>query len=344
MRVVSLLRLSFVGLFFVCGPGAGCTVITDFAGYRFVDNLDLATTVGNSDGGDASANHDLTTMAHDANGNADLVQPPSCPGMAECCAAVPCPAGGCCAQGTCVASGNETTPGMVCVDGTVSACGAANAPCCSEGRCDNQGCCVGGTCVGNSSSSLNSCGTALGSCMGGECVGLTSSCGASGDSCCPGGGSAGDFCTESGTVCANAQCQQCPLLPGGQFCCPGNWCPSGGCCDGSSKQCVDSGDSCSNGEGECLNGGCKAGACGKLNQVCCGSVGCTDALTRCSPTNACEACGGLDERCCTDSFCSEGYACDATDKCRRCGGPAQLCCPGSQCKSNYHCNSSGNCL
>jgi hypothetical protein len=306
---------------------AGCTAITNFSAYHVETGGDLSVSADLSVGPGADlsvadARGDLTTL--------------TCAGGVECCAQVPCPAGGCCISGGCVPSGQDTSPNNVCVDGLELVCGTPGAPCCGQNVCHNMGCCAGGRCF----AATSMCPGGLGVCTNGACVGV-STCGGNGDGCCPGGGNNGDFCTDSGTVCVNMKCETCTAI-GGQFCCTGNWCPSGGCCDGNSQQCIASGSGCA--VGTCMAGGCDDGRCGQEGKPCCGSgVGCTAPLTRCSLANLCDPCGGFDQRCCAGKVCSEGYSCDPLDKCRRCGGSNQLCCPGRLCNSGLSCNNASLC-
>lgn len=323
---------------------SGCTAITDFGGYRFSESSDLAVEVPD-DLGKPNRDSGLDGGGSDGGGGGDLAVP-LCAGGAQCCLAVPCPGGGCCVSGSCFASGTDIQVGMVCVDGQAQACGTPGAFCCGEGICHNQGCCVGGRCFANSTGvDISMCPSNLGTCTSGGCSGITATCGGIGDACCAGGGGAADFCTESGAVCVSGRCEQCAALPGGQFCCPGNWCQPGDCCDNSTSECVGSGTQCNNSQGLCMNSGCDSGGCGVVGQPCCDNgVGCTAPFTRCTLAGNCDVCGGLDQRCCANKVCQEGFVCDSNDKCRRCGNMNQLCCPGRLCATNLSCNQNNLCL
>jgi hypothetical protein len=102
---------------------------------------------------------------------------------------------------------------------------------------------------------------------------------------------------------------------GGQACCPGNECRSGGCCEDGT--CTAQFDPCrSIGGAACVSGGC-GGMCGAPAvsplppAPCCERQTCTRAFSVCTGTGrgTCVDCGGAGQPCCTNAFCKPGNTC-----------------------------------
>lgn len=311
----------------------GCSAIDDFGAFKFAA-LDGGGEAGR-DGAPApgdGALPDLMTVACTTG---------------ECCPGVACPAGGCCTiDGHCLPSGDQPSPGMVCLGGVAVACGAHAQPCCHGNTCASDGCCVGGRCVASTPvpELCGQIGATQGTCMGGACVATVGStrCGGVGDPCCPGGGTAGAFCSESGAVCVGTTCQACVLI-GGPYCCGGGDCGAGGSCCLDNLQCAGLMASCGSLGGKCRAGGCGTdlSGCGAADQQCCAGSVCTQARTVCAG-NLCVACGGGLQPCCPGSFCAEPYVCDQM-VCHHCGDLGELCCAGNACNGALRCSNGGKC-
>ena len=148
----------------------------------------------------------------------------------------------------------------------------------------------------------------------------------------------------------------------GQDCCLANTCNGGGCCV--LGQCRASGQACGDGVGQfglpgtCNNGSCQnAGnvACGQPGQPCCGDTPtCTAPRATCATNQACQACGGDRQVCCSSggaSSCLVGFGCldggfGRVASCQLCGAMGQRCCgngpiPQRVCNGRLVCQAAG---
>lgn len=179
-------------------------------------------------------------------------------------------------------------------------------------------------------------------------VTLNATCGASGGDCCLGSSwsacSFGDNC--SGSSCTSA----CGGSVGAACCWASPWCGTKMYCSGQTATQTGSCQSCGAvGQHCCANnscptsGACTAGicACGGLGQPCCAVTGCggTNSGLMCEG-GTCQSCGKLGSLCCADNTCAAGGSCvPSTPPQCACGGLNEPCCSGSFCGTNtgYQC-------
>ena len=255
----------------------------------------------------------------------------------------------------CCRLNNNCQAGLICFQGTCTACGTAGGPCCAGNTCNSGSACQGGTCVRTCGTQGLACCTSgpacdpgLG-CSGGTC----NPCGRGGQTCCAGSTCNSGFnctagtCTVCGgngqTCCASGGCG------GGLYCATGNTCrpipcgtANGQCCLGVpySQQCQLAGSqyACNQFSGRCE-------FCGSTNGPCCTTgQACTfPSHNVCDSSHRCISCGSIGQTCCAGNACDAGYAC-ANSRCQICGGRSQPCCTsGTSCQSGLTCGPLGQC-
>lgn len=170
-----------------------------------------------------------------------------------------------------------STLGLAVVGVLLLAPRAAEADSCThygDTGCDKKACCGNLTCSGDK------CVCATGQVYSGAndiCI----TCGASGQTCCP-----GSTC-NLGYVCGSTNtCVACGAS--GQLCCSGGTCNATlGC----------------NSSGNCVT-------CGGSGQPCCTGSSCNAGFV-CNSSSTCTACGASGQPCCASSLCNAGLSCSA---------------------------------
>ncbi len=224
--------------------------------------------------------------------------------QAACSATSPCCTDLVCQSGTCL-----SPPGSSC---TASEPGVLFPNPCTSGYACISGTCQ--TCIPNG----GAC-SAAGECCGGlACNGTTCgqpTCGAYGQSCTPGGTSAGTCCGD-GTLSCDANQGNICVVSNGASCIAGQKCVTGD---------------------QCTNGLC--GSCAAYGAYCGGGATCCSGLTCDSLTNNCylsydEPCGA--QQCAYPYSCSAGFCTQSCGMlgagCAQAGEPA--CCPGLNCNGS----------
>jgi hypothetical protein len=231
-----------------------------------------------------------------------------------------------CKGGTCVVPCGGT--GQTCCDGATQLCMnkcTTGMRRCIGGQWDESGCprpnvqcCTPGTtCGGDAEVTCSNDGVetrkpcSSGKCSNNRCT----TCGGSGDDCCPTSPRCGDGLSCQGTRCASCGGNR-------EACCNG----TSGCAAGFVCRNMKCGPPCGDLGQDCCSGSCNSGPV---------PLGCFN--------NQCEPCGIQARRCCPSpaSPCGSNLVCDS-GTCNDCGSPGQRCCDNNTCPGGGSC-SAGTC-